>query len=63
MKGFFNNLLRATGACLGLALCDVVEGASPEAAEAIINDLIEVLGEDHDRIAKARDNVEKALAT
>ncbi len=47
---------------LGLALCDVLEGASSEVAEAIINDLIEVLGEDHDRIAKARDNVAKVLA-
>ncbi len=47
---------------LGLALCDVLEGASSEVADAIVNDLIKLLGEDHDRVAKSREKIEKVLA-
>ena len=47
---------------LGLALCDVVEGAAPEAAEVVVTDLVGLLGEEHDRVAKGRDNIARILA-
>ena len=47
---------------LGLALCDVLEGASDEVTDAVIADLIDLLGEKHDRVAKAREKIEKVFA-
>ena len=42
---------------LGLALCDARESGDFSTAEAVIADLIVLLGEDHDRVAKGREKI------
>jgi len=39
---------------LGLALCDALDGQGFAVAEQVIADLSELLGSEHDRVAKAR---------
>ena len=42
---------------LGIALCDVLDGQGFAAAEQVITELTELLGAEHDRVAKARQRV------
>jgi hypothetical protein len=47
---------------LGLALCDVLEGADVSVAEPVIDDLIAILGEDHERVDNGREKIAKVVA-
>jgi tetratricopeptide (TPR) repeat protein len=42
---------------LGLALCDALESSEFSMAEAVLADLTELLGDDHDRVAKGREKI------
>jgi hypothetical protein len=42
--------------------CEVLEGGTPEVAERIVDDLVELVGEDHDRVVKGRENIAKVMA-
>ena len=42
---------------LGLWLCDALESGDFSMAEVVLADLTELLGEDHDRVAKGREKI------
>ena len=42
---------------LGRALCDAVGSGDFTSSEAVLSDLIVLLGEDHDRVAKGREKI------
>ena len=42
---------------LGLALCDALESGDLAAAEAVIRDLVELVGAEHDRVKKGHEKV------
>jgi hypothetical protein len=45
----------------GLALCDLLENGDPASAEAVITELVAMLGLDHERVATARSRLVAAL--
>ena len=46
---------------LGRALCDVLDTGDPAPAKAVIAELVAMLGPDHERVAKARERLARAL--